>query len=66
MNLQKILEEVKGAEGVVIGDYGYDKTLYVREDEVIRLILHFAYGIEYVKPEEMIEDCEEEGYEETK
>ena len=52
MNLEKINEEIRGCEGVTIGD---SKTLYVREDEVLRLILHFAYGVDYKQPEELEE-----------
>ncbi len=49
MEFNKISKEIQEAEGVLLGD---DKTLYVREDEVMRLILKFAYNIEYNKLED--------------
>lgn len=59
MNFKKISEEINNAEGITIGDFS-EKTLYVREDEVMRLILKFAYNIEYIKPEESDEDFDGE------
>ena len=46
MNFKKISEEIQGAEGVILDGDDYEKILYIREDEVMRLILKFAYNIE--------------------
>lgn len=50
MNLTKINEDIHDCEGVIL-----DKSLYVREDEVLRLILKYAYNIEYIAPKETTE-----------
>jgi hypothetical protein len=59
MDFKKISDDIQGCEGILIGDYG-ERTLYVREDEVMRLILKYAYNIDYVKPEENVEDFDED------
>lgn len=57
MDFRKISEAIQGAEGII---FGSDRTLYIREDEVLRLILKFAYNIDYLPTEEN-NDFEEEG-----
>ena len=44
MDFTKITEEVKNADGLK-----FDHKLYIEENEVIRLILKFAFGIEKEK-----------------
>jgi hypothetical protein len=57
MDINRISEDVQSAEGVRINNRD-GKTLYVREDEVIRLILKYAYNIDYVKTEASIDNYE--------
>jgi hypothetical protein len=59
MDFKKISEDIQECEGIIINNDG-EKIQYIREDEVMRLILKYAYNIDYVKPEENVEDFDED------